>query len=72
MSKNIDSAFTNFDLVALPTIRITPRTILDRLALHWGIVLLVTGQVINRESLSNRRLRMTQLSEGTTQTTCLT
>src|SRR5436190_16132700 len=29
--KNIDAAFTNFDLVALPTMRITPRTINDSL-----------------------------------------
>src|SRR5437870_13335544 len=29
--KNIDTAFTNFDLVALPTMRITPRTINDSL-----------------------------------------
>src|SRR5439155_14440322 len=29
--KNIDAAFTNFDLVALPTMRITPRTINDAL-----------------------------------------
>src|SRR5207244_5410798 len=31
MRKNIDAAFTNFDLVALPTMRITPRTINDAL-----------------------------------------
>jgi aspartyl-tRNA(Asn)/glutamyl-tRNA(Gln) amidotransferase subunit A len=31
MRKNIDTAFTNFDLVALPTMRITPRTIDDAL-----------------------------------------
>ena len=31
MRKNIDAAFTNFDLVALPTMRITPRTINDSL-----------------------------------------
>jgi aspartyl-tRNA(Asn)/glutamyl-tRNA(Gln) amidotransferase subunit A len=29
--KNIDAAFTNFDLVAMPTMRITPRTINDAL-----------------------------------------
>jgi len=32
MRKNIDDAFTNFDLVALPTMRITPRTIDDSLS----------------------------------------
>ena len=32
MRKNIDAAFTNFDLVALPTMRITPRTINDALS----------------------------------------
>ena len=31
MRKNIDAAFTNFDLVALPTMRIPPRTINDAL-----------------------------------------
>src|ERR1051326_1987209 len=31
MRKNIDAAFANFDLVALPTMRITPRTINDAL-----------------------------------------
>ena len=31
MRKNIDAAFTNFDLVALPTMRIAPRTINDAL-----------------------------------------
>jgi aspartyl-tRNA(Asn)/glutamyl-tRNA(Gln) amidotransferase subunit A len=32
MRKNIDAAFTNFDLVALPTMRIAPRTINDALS----------------------------------------
>ena len=31
LRKNIDAAFTNFDLVALPTMRIQPRTINDAL-----------------------------------------
>jgi len=31
LRKNIDAAFTNFDLVALPTMRIVPRTINDAL-----------------------------------------
>jgi aspartyl-tRNA(Asn)/glutamyl-tRNA(Gln) amidotransferase subunit A len=31
MRKNVDSAFTNFDLVVLPTMRIAPRTINDAL-----------------------------------------
>jgi aspartyl-tRNA(Asn)/glutamyl-tRNA(Gln) amidotransferase subunit A len=32
LRKNIDAAFTNFDLVALPTMRIAPRTINDALS----------------------------------------
>ncbi len=32
LRKNIDAAFTNFDLVALPTMRILPRTINDSLS----------------------------------------